>query len=168
MIDLDTNDLRELIIGAGDDPVLTLYLPVDPSDPENFRETGTRPWELQLRNDLTQLAAEVSQDDREARIRFDETRAVAEAWLLDYLPGGRTLVLVADNDSVISLELPVVLDQDAGYGAPRVGEFVRALSEYRLYAAVLVDGESARLVTGSLGFVADIVSLNFDNRWGMG
>lgn len=167
MIDIDTNDLRNIITNAGDEPVLTLYLPVDPSDPENFRETGTRPWELKLRNDLAELSNEAASYDREGRARFDQTIAHVENWLLDYLPGGRTLVLVADENEVTSIELPLVLDQDAGYGKPRVSEFARALSEYRLYAAVLVDGGSARLVTGSLGFIADVVTISFDNRWGM-
>ena len=167
MIDIDTNDLRDILDRAAGNPTLTLYLPVDPSDPENFREPGTRPWELQLRNDLDELADALPGEDRAARIRFDEIRSRVQDWLLDYLPAGRTLVLVADEDDVTSVELPVVLDQVAGYGAPLVAEFARALSEYRLYAAVLVDGTSARLVTGSLGFVSDVAALTFDNRWGM-
>lgn len=167
MLEIDTNDLRELLIDTADDPVLTLYLPVDPSDPENFRDSGSKPWEVQLRNDLRAIADSLDPDDRDGRIRFEQIRTNVENWLLDYLPRGRTLVLMADDDSMIDIELPVVLEQDAGYGTPRVSEFVRAMSEYRLYGAVLVDGTSARLVTGSLGFTADLATLEFDNRWGM-
>ncbi len=165
MIVLDTNDLRELLHAAGDDPVLTLYLPVDTSDPENHRDAGARPWEVQLRNDLHRLQVEAG-SDRAAADRFAAARTGVERFLEGYQPGGRTLVLVADPDSVIDIEVPVVLQQRAAYGRPAVGEFARALSEHRLYAAVLVDRQSARLVAGAMGFVNDIVTLRFGTGWG--
>ncbi len=163
MILLDTNDLRELLDAAGVDPVLTLYLPVDTTDPANHRDVGSRSWEVQLRNDLHEIARNVEEAEAE---RFAQTRAAVEQWMAAYHPGGRTLVLVASPDRVIDIELPIRLAQRSAYGRPAVAELSRAVSEHRLYGMLLVDGETARLLVGALGFVDDLVALQVDNRWG--
>lgn len=169
MLRLDPSDLRRLLERVGDLPVLTLYLPVDPSDPENQRDPGSRKWEVRLRNQLAGLDAEVPPlaDDRPARRRWETVRERAEQWLTDYAPSGRTLVLLADTDDVIQIELPVVLEQSARYGTPAVGGLVRAMSEYRHYLTVLVDQQSARAAEGYLGFVGDVAHLELGDAWGM-
>ena len=169
MLLLDPAALRRLLERVGDLPALTLYLPVDPSDPENQRDPGTRKWEVRLRNQLAGLDAEVPAlaDDRPARRRWEAVRERAQQWLTDYAPSGRTLVLLADTDEVTDVELPVVLEQSARYGAPAVGGLVRAMSEYRYYLTVLVDQQSARAAEGYLGFVGDVAHLEFGAAWGM-
>ncbi|MGB9374278.1 MAG: hypothetical protein WCA82_08980 [Jiangellales bacterium] len=169
MLLLDPTDLRRLLERIGEQPVLTLHLPVDPSDAENQREPGTKKWEVRLRNQLADLEAEVPAlaDDRPARRRWETIRERAEQWLVDYAPAGRTLVLFVDEDEAIDIELPVVLEQSAGYGHPEVGGLVRAMSENRYYLTVLVDQQSARAAEGYLGFVGDVAHLELSDAWGM-
>lgn len=169
MLHLDPADLRRLLERIGDEAVLTLYVPVDTSDPENQREPGTKKWEVRLRNQLGVLDDSVAPlaDDRAARRRFQAVRQRAEQWLADYSPSGRTLVLLVDEDEVIDVELPVVLEQSAGYGHPQVGTLVRAMSEHRYYLTVLVDQQSARAAQGYLGFVGDVAHLEVSDAWGM-
>ncbi|HYN30154.1 MAG TPA: hypothetical protein VES95_09840 [Dermatophilaceae bacterium] len=169
MLALDTTALRALLerdADPGDRPVLTLVLPVDPSDPENHRRRGSERWRVQLRNDLSDLAAPL-QEDKAARTRFEGLRERAEAWLADHEASGRSLVLHVDEEEAVAIELPVVLEQEAGFGEPRVAALVRALCDHRLYAAVLVDREEARAVTGHLGFVDDLATIELGPEWGM-
>jgi hypothetical protein len=166
MIDLDLTDLRALLEAVGDDQVLTLHLPVDPSDPDNQRPLESRKWRIALGNDLASLGADLV-DDRDAQARFRLISAQVMDWVTGYRPGGRTVVLLADGERVLSLELPVLLQQQSGYGPPQVAGLVRALSDHRLYACVLVDREAVRLVTGFLGFVRDEASFDLGPRWGM-
>lgn len=169
MLVLDATDLRRLLERTGDDPVLTLYLPVDPGEKDNQRDAGSKKWQVKLRNHLSELDEQVPQlgDDRPARHRWEAVRERAEQWLGDYAPSGRTLVLVADEDEVIDIELPVVLDQSAGYGEPQVGGLVRAMSEHRYYLTVLIDQQSVRTAEGYLGFVGDVAHLDVGGAWGM-
>ena len=166
MLAMDTNDVRELLEDAGQEPVLTLYLPLDPRDPANQRDAGTRSWQVQLRNDLNRLAVDADGQGQRRAEQFAAQRGAAEQWLASHQPGGRTLVLFVLGDRVIALELPILLRQRATFGDPAVGELARALSEHRWYAVVLVDGESARMLAGSLGFVDDVITLQADTRWG--
>jgi hypothetical protein len=62
-----------------------------------------------------------------------------ESWLANASPSGRTVVLLADEHDVTDIELPVVLEQRASYGPPRVDDgLVRAMSDH-LYLTILVD-----------------------------
>ena len=163
MITVDSTDLRALLQRVGDAPVLTLYLPVDPSDADNQRSEGSEKWRITMRNQLAEAAQSV--DPAEAK-RLENLIARAEAFLADYSPAGRTLVLVVEEDGLASVELPVVLEQQAAFGAPMVAEFVRAMNDHRLYATVLVDQQSARLVEGYLGYVGDVAALDMTSNWG--
>lgn len=169
MLTLDLTELRHLVEQLGDEAVLTLYLPVDPSDQENQRDAGSRKWEVRLRNQLSELDAAVPglADDRAARQRWDDISARAQTWLGDYMPSNRTVVLLVTDEDVIDIELPVVLEQSAGYGQPHVAGLVRAMSEYRYYLTVLVDSESVRAAEGYLGFVGDVARLEVSKAWGM-
>jgi hypothetical protein len=169
MLVLDPTDLRRLLERIGDQPVLTVYVPVDPSDAQNQREPGSKKWEVRLRNQLGDLDAGVPQlaEDRAARHRWETIRERAEQWLGNYSPSGRTLVLLVDEDEAIDIELPVVLEQSAGYGHPKFGGLVRAMSEHRYYVTVLVDQQSARAAEGYLGFVGDVAHLELSDAWGM-
>lgn len=168
MLALETTELRALLgrdSDPVDHPVLTLVLPVDPSDPDHHRTHGSERWRVQLGNDLAEIAAPL-QDDKEARGRFAAMRERAEQWLEDHDVSGRTIVLYVDDEEIVHFALPIVLDQDAGYGEPLVAALVRALCDNRLYAAVLVDSEEARTVTGHLGFVEDLATLELGWGWG--
>lgn len=166
MIGLDSSVLRHLLETAGEQPVLTLYLPVDPSDPENQRTPGTEKWRLRMGNQLSALADEVG-DDRDARTRWAAVTTNVESWLANASPSGRTVVLLADEHDVTDIELPVVLEQRAGYGPPRVDGLVRAMSDHHLYLTILVDQQSVRAVEGYLGFVQDVARLDLSGPWGM-
>lgn len=166
MVTLDVTAIRRLVERAGEQPVLTLYLPVDPTDPENRRTPPTQKWQVRMRNQLRDLQGRLP-DDRDERVRWQTLTRRADEWLRDYTPGGRTLVLVVDEDGVTDLELPVVLAQHAGYGPPLVAGLLRALSDHRLYAVFLVDRQTVRAVTGHLGFVLDTALLELHDPWGM-
>lgn len=163
MLDIDLEDLRGLLETHAGEPVLTLYLAVDPTDPENQRPRGTEKWRVGLRNALTGLQGQGQLD--EARVRACGDRA--ETFLTSYLAGGRTLAMLADDRGVLHVELPVRLEQRTGYGEPIVTPLVRAMSDHRLYLAVLVDQESVRVLTGYLGFIRDDASLELSAPYGM-
>lgn len=163
MLDIDISDLRSLLQRVGTDSVLSLYLPVDPADVDNQRAAGQEKWRITMRNQLAEVSASVGQ---EMAVRFDSFVARAEEFLASYTPAGRTLVMLVDDESLASLELPVVLDQRAAFGPPLLAEFVRAINEHRLYVAVLVDQQSARLVEGYLGYVGDVATLEMSSNWG--
>lgn len=166
MIGLDSSALRRLVEATAEQPVLTLYLPVDPSDPENQRAPGTEKWRVRLGNQLSALSDQVG-DDRDARARWQAVTENVEGWLANAAPSGRTLVLLADEHDVTDIELPVVLEQRAGYGPPRVDGLVRAMSDHHLYLTVLVDQQTVRAVSGYLGFVQDVARLDLSGPWGM-
>lgn len=163
MITIDATDLRSLLQRVGEAPVLTLYLPVDPSDADNQRSEGAEKWRITMRNQLT-TAAE-SADPADA-IRLEGLVARAEAFLAGYSPTGRTLILLVDDEGLASVELPIVLSQHAAYGAPLLAELVQAMNDHRLYVTVLVDQQSARLVEGYLGYVGDVATLDMTSNWG--
>lgn len=163
MITVDASDLRSLLQRVGDAPVLTLYLPVDPSDADNQRPEGQEKWRITMRNQLTQVAAETDPADASA---LEGLVVRAEAFLADYAPTGRTLVLAVDADGLASVDLPIVLEQHAAFGAPLLAEFVEAMNDHRLYVTVLVDQQSARLVEGYLGYVGDVATLHMTSNWG--
>jgi hypothetical protein len=166
MVALDVTAIRRLVERAGDRRVLSLYLPVDPTDPENRRTPPTQKWQVRMRNQLRELEGRLP-DDRDERMRWQSLTDRADAWLRDYTPAGRTLVLVVDEDDVTDIELPVVLQQDAGYGPPLVAGLLRALSDHRFYAVFLVDRQTVRAVTGHLGFDLDTALLELHDPWGM-
>ena len=166
MVTLDVTAIRRLVEGAGDRQVLTLYLPVDPTDPENRRTPPTQKWQVRMRNQLRELEGRLP-EDRDERMRWQALTDRADEWLRDYTPAGRTLVLVVDEDGVTDIEVPVVLEQHAGYGPPLVAGLLRALSDHRLYAVFLVDRQTVRVVTGHLGFVLDTALLELHDPWGM-
>ena len=163
MITVDASDLRSLLQRVGDAPVLTLYLPVDPSDADNQRSEGSEKWRIAMRNQLTKAAELAEPADA---IKLEGLVVRAEAFLADYSPTGRTLILVVDDEGLASVELPIVLDQHAAYGAPLLAELVQAMNDHKLYVTVLVDQQSARLVEGYLGYVGDVATLDMTSNWG--
>lgn len=158
MIDVTGDALRDLLEAVGDGPVLTLYVRVDPSDPDNQRAWRDRAWRLEVERELSALAPDGPPDDLGERVR---------EWLAGHRPAGRTLVLVADDESMLDVELPVSLPTAAAWGPPALTPLVRAMSDHRAYAAVLVDRESVRILEGSLGFVGDKGTVTIGPEWGM-
>ena len=163
MITVDATDLRSLLQRVGDAPALTLYLPVDPSDADNQRSEGQEKWRIAMRNQLADVTSAVNLDDARP---LEALVVRAEAFLEDYAPTGRTLILVVDDDGIASVELPIVLAQHAAFGPPILAEFVKAMNDHRLYVTVLVDQQSARLVEGYLGYVGDVATLDMSSNWG--
>ena len=89
MITVDDAAIRQLLSDVGDD-VLSLYLEVDPSDPNNQRSSGREAWRIWLKNALRDLEEDVG-DERDAKDRWRRTTAEVERFVSTYQPGGRTL-----------------------------------------------------------------------------
>ncbi len=143
---LDLAQLRDQL-GSMQEPLLSLYLHVDNARPEN--QSDNPAWKIERKNALSGLADEVNRLDQQDR--WDAIEGQVEAFFQGYTPAGRSLVIFADGDTILTYELPVVLTSQANFGEALTLPLLWATDEYEPYLIVQVDSEQARFINAYLG-----------------
>lgn len=132
-----------------DKPLLSLYIRVDPALPEN--QALTPAWQIWVKNTLREMN-NTMQDEQVT----SWARALSHvlAFLDDYRPDAKGLILFADEDGLQDYRLPVLPQENvAHFGAPLVAPLLWLMDEYERYLIVLVDEEEAHFLTTYLGTI---------------
>ena len=159
----DRQLIRDIISHEGDQ-VVSLYVPVDPTDPRNQRVPGEEWWRSKAKEMISEL--EVG-EDREERLGFRQTLENLEEFADSYKPDEKTLVVFATPDDVFTIPLQVATAPYAGLGQPMVGPLVKAITAYRHYLVVLIAADEIRAVEAHLGELEELGSLRLGRNWGM-
>lgn len=159
MIQLD--DIKRLVNEA-DQPLLTLYLNVDPAAREN--QTATPSWRTWLKNTLNEFEATHASDPH-----WRNLRQQVESYLDTYQPESKSIAMLVGPNEQQVYELEVSLANEAAFGAPLVTPLLWVIDEYEPYLVVMVDQEKARMFTASLGELGfqEAISAEIDTSdWG--
>jgi hypothetical protein len=143
-----------------DHEVLSLYLAVDPADPAN--QASTPAWRVALKNGLS----EIEQGFNETiPAHWPRVRAQVDAYLADYRPAGKTLVLFADGEDLLDYQLPVRLEDRAHFGLAQLKQFLWAIDEYEQYEVILFSEDRVRHTSVYLGRATDDLTVQVDQTW---
>ena len=159
----DKQLVRDILQYPGDD-VVTLYLPVDPTDPRNQRPPGSEWWRSKAKEMINDLPVG---EDRESRLGFRDVIERLQDFALSYVPDERALAVYATVDDVLTIPLQVDVEPEAAIGEPAVGPLVKALTTYRHYLIVLVAADEIRAVEAHLGSIEDRGELRLGDNWAM-
>lgn len=147
-------DLKELLHYSPkpDSPVLTAYLDVDQSYAANLN----RKFEVAFRRLLRETESALPSGADRAQLAEDAERM--RAFLVEYTPAGRTLVMMADASEGLfwSHNLHVRLESMVRW-APRpfLRPLIEARSEFVRYGVILSDRSQARLFLISLNEIEE-------------
>ncbi len=125
--------------------VLSLYLDIDPTRPDNQRTPPA--WRIWLKNALDSLSA----DDHAGRMALQRLVERINAQLVDYRPSGKGLAVFAADDLWQTFDLPMPVENQMNRGRPRVAPLLWLLDEYERYGVIQVNHREARLLTAYLG-----------------
>ncbi|MBT9253070.1 MAG: hypothetical protein KM296_05195 [Brockia lithotrophica] len=147
--------IRELLTYPGRD-VLSLYVDVDPTRPENARANPAyRVWAKTALRDLVRSFAEILPKDEHKELEERAERLVERVELLR--SGGRTYVLFQGRDWEEECTCQARLRENfVHYGAPAVVPLLWLLEEYARAGIVLVDHHQARFLTVQLGLTESV------------
>jgi len=142
--------LREVseLLGLRETNVLTLYLDVDPTKPENQRAMPA--FRIWLKNGLQALGVALPKEQSKA---FDKAASRVSDYVQYYLPAGKGLSLLAGDDLWKVFDLPLPVTNEIHWGRPHLSQLLWLLDEYEGYGVVLVDKEKARFFTVYLGTI---------------
>jgi peptide chain release factor subunit 1 len=138
--DVERLRVRDPIPGS---PVLSVYLDVDQARAANLN----RRFAAGLKARLRTVAQQLAESEREA-FRADAARV--QAFVADYEPHAKTLVIFADDSAGLfwSGELRAALPTDVRWDArPHLRPLLEALDQHPRYGVALVDKERARIFT---------------------
>jgi hypothetical protein len=153
---IQMQDVNELV-AASTYPILSLYLNVDPSAPEN---QATNPaWQTWAKNAFRNLADRLTPEETTI---WPEIRGRAEAFLQDYLPGGKGLALLYGQDFERVYELPVAFENQIAFGRVLILPLLWAMEAYQPYVIVMVDQKKAHFITAHLGSAERLESVSLD------
>ncbi|ELR97065.1 hypothetical protein [Gloeocapsa sp. PCC 73106] len=128
-------------------PILTAYVEVDSTNPDNQRVQPA--WEIELKNELRRIEAEFDSEAMK-RYRIQRTWSQTEQMIMDRLqqqkPTGRSVVLFTDFEDLIALDLPMAMKTRIYYGLPQIKHLLFAIDQYKKYLAILLSGADVRFV----------------------
>jgi peptide subunit release factor 1 (eRF1) len=136
---------------AYDNPALTVYLDVNPSNPDN--QGSPRAYQTWLKTALSDLDKVVPPAEHQP---FCEASQRVEEYVRLGVRECRGLVVVASPDLWEVFRLPFDVANRAWWGKPAVGELLRLLLAHRPYGIVLMDHERARLLSASADDVTEV------------
>jgi hypothetical protein len=119
--------------------MLSVYLDIDPSKPENLGTT--RAFQIWLKNALREVENEVADGEKPA---FREQAARVQDFVNKTSSQGKSLAIFAGSNHWQAYHLPVPLANRAAWGRPEVGPLLCQIHSYRPYGVILVDHERAR------------------------
>jgi peptide subunit release factor 1 (eRF1) len=141
---LHTTDVNQLLSLDRSD-VLSLYLTVDPTLPDNQR---TPPgWRIWLKTALDGLRPA----DHAGAMTLRHLTEALDQQLTDYRAQGKGLAVFLSDGLWQTFDLPVPVPNQLSLGRPDVAPLLWLLDEYKRYGIVQVDHREARLLTAYLG-----------------
>jgi hypothetical protein len=146
--------------------VISLYLPVDATDPRNQRAHGDEWWRAEARS----LVRDLERDADGDKERRNELAAAVEqlgAFTEGYVPSERSVAVFADAEGVRSLPMEIDITPEISFGQPLVGPFARSLFAHRTYLVVLVAADKFRTVEFTLGGPEELREVAFESNWDM-
>ncbi|MDX2139822.1 MAG: VLRF1 family aeRF1-type release factor [Chloroflexota bacterium] len=142
---LDLADIKRIQTEM-EQPVLSLYLNVDPGYQEN--QAAQPAWRVWVKNALRDLDRDFDADGKDI---WQAIRERAETFLAQYLPESKALVLFMGSNTQETFALPLATENYAAFGEPLVTPLFWKLDEYKRYLIALVDQQEARLLLAHLG-----------------
>lgn len=139
-----TSDVTALLAEDRAD-VLSAYLNVDPTHPDNQRTPPA--WRIWLKNAMDDLTA----SDHSGRMTLQRLIERVNMQLTDFRPSGKGLAVFASEGLWQTMDLPVPVDNQLALGRPRVAPLLWLLDEYQRYGVVQVNHREARLLLAYLG-----------------
>lgn len=128
-------------------PILSVYVDIDSTNPDNRREQPA--WQINLKNEFRRIE---SQLDAEEMKRWDNQKiwSDTETMIMNYIqsekPTGRSIAVFTDFKDIIGVDLAVPMQTAIYYGLPQVKHLLFALDQYKEYSAILFSGSEARMV----------------------
>ncbi|MBI3944225.1 MAG: hypothetical protein HY326_14500 [Chloroflexi bacterium] len=141
----------ETILNLQRDDILSIYLNVNPTLPEN---QATQPaYRIWLKNALDGLAPrpDNGKSEREQRLALSQMAAKIATHFVDFRPQGKGVALFAASDYWQQFDLPMPISNKIHYGRPDVAPLLWLLDEYERYGIVQVDHRRVELLTAFLG-----------------
>lgn len=139
------------ILNLQRDDILSIYLNVDPTLPEN---QATQPaYRIWLKNALDELVPRLdnSKSERQQRLALSQMAAKITTRFVDFRPQGKGVALFAAEDFWQQFDLPMPISNNIHYGRPDVVPLLWLLDEYQRYGIVQVDHRRVELLTAFLG-----------------
>jgi hypothetical protein len=146
--------------------VISLYLPVDATDPRNQRAHGDEWWRAEARALVRQLEHDAD-GDKDRRTELGAAVEQLDAFTTGYVPSERSVAVFADPNGVRSLPMEVDIAPEISFGRPLVGPFARSLFAHRRYLVVLVAADKFRTVEFTLGGPEELREISFESNWDM-
>ena len=134
-------DVKGLLVQAGENDVLSLYLNVNNAAPENQADTPA--WRIALKKSLRDL----NQDSAE----WESLQERVHNFFETYSPSSKGLIVFFGPDWEQTYSVPVDVENRAAYGVPLVSPFLQILDEHEPYLVVRVDREEADFFVSTLG-----------------
>ena len=162
-----TGDYRQILRDLLEDDrsdVISLYLPVDQTDPRNQRAHGDEWWRAEARALIRQLERDI---DAERSGELAEAIGQLSAFTDGDMPLEPSVAVFADASGVRSLPMQVLVDPEIAFGRPLVGPFARALFAHRRYLVVLVAADKYRTVEFTLGGSEELRDITLSSNWDM-
>lgn len=153
---ITTQELQQLL-AERTEPILSLYLNVNPGTDEN--QATTPAWQIWLKNTLRQIESELDPAQESA---WETIRTRVDRYFESYRPESRTLVLFVGVDTLDDFLLPLTTENQSAFGAPLVTPFFWLLDEYERYLIALVDQEQALFYIAYLGQIGQQDSMEID------
>ena len=143
-------------------PILTAYVNIDTTKPENQRERPA--WLIDLKNESKRLEEQLAPEELK---RYDNVKkwSRVEEMVIGHLrerPTGRSVVLFTDLEDLIAVDLPVSMPTRLYYGFPQIKHLLFALDQYKEYLVALFSGDEYRLVEVLLSLTTDELSVETD------
>ena len=140
---------RDFVRSDGFDqrPVLTAYVNIDPTNPNNRKERPA--WMIELKNEAKQLEDGLDQEKLKRRAtqnKWANTEEMVTTYLNQHPPSGRSAVLFTDHSEFVAVDLPLPTTTKLYYGLPQMKEMFFNLDQYKKYLAVLMSGSDVRTI----------------------
>ncbi len=128
-------------------PILTAYVNVDATNPDNRRDRPA--WLIELKNESKRLEVELDQDKLKRRAvqnKWANTENMVMEHLRDRKTTGRSVVLFTDHADFMTVDLPVPVTTRLYYGLPQIKQLLFNLDQYKKYLVVLLSGADVRVL----------------------
>jgi len=128
-------------------PILSVYVDVDSTNPDNQREQPA--WQIELKNEFKRIESGLDPEEMK-RWNTQKSWSKTETMIMDRLqhekPKGRSVVLFSDFEELIAVELPMPMTTRLYYGLPQIKHLLFAIDQYKKYTVILFSGSEIRLV----------------------
>lgn len=162
-----TADYRHVVRAMLEDDrsdVISMYLPVDPTDPRNQRSHGEEWWRAEARSLVRDLERNLGDGNRG---ELHDAMGQLSDFTDHYAPAERSVAVFADANGVRSVPMQILVEPEISFGRPMVGPYARALFAHRRYLVVLVAADKFRAVEFTLGGAEEVRDVTFSSNWDM-